>query len=439
MGSLLRLTIILATCSVGPTTSASPVGAPSEDPKLQAQADEQAAEEALSNLDGLQGVDVEIQGGAARVSGIANDPGAVRNAEDLVRSVTGASTVQNDLELSSSFSDRVEGAATRLNSRLEALLSYLPLVPIAALVVLMAAVIAWLIGKWDWPFTKLSQNSFLRDISRRLVQAAVLLAGILVMLEFLDATALVGGVLGAAGVAGIAVGFAFKDLVENYIASILLSIRQPFRPRDHVVIDGHEGLVTSMNSRSTVLTTFDGNIVRIPNAVVFKTTLINYSADTRRRFSFDVGVGYDVDLALAIEVGVSVLEQIDGVLTDPGPFAIVTQLGDSSISVRLFGWVDQSRSDFGRVRSVAMQRVKTEYDRRDIDMPEPIYSVRLSRAGTTTGNDASDAPRVLSELSTKAGRAEEHETTRDQTAEQIVDQAEDTEETNLLSASATRE
>ena len=77
---------------------------------------------------------------------------------------------------------------------------------------------------------------------------------------------------------------------------MLLSLRQPFRLRDHVVIDGHEGLITTMNSRTTVLTTFDGNVVRIPNAVVFKTTLVNYSTDRRRRFSFDIGVGYDVDL-----------------------------------------------------------------------------------------------------------------------------------------------
>ncbi|QKK07639.1 MAG: mechanosensitive ion channel family protein [Planctomycetota bacterium] len=192
----------------------------------------------------------------------------------------------------------------------------------------------------------MSRNPFLQDICRRIVQTTVVLTGVLLALEILNATALVGGVLGAAGVAGIAIGFAFRDLVENYIASILLSVRQPFRPRDHVLIDGHEGLVTSMNSRTTVLTTFDGNIVRLPNAIVFKSALTNYSTDPRRRFTFDVGVGYDVDLAEAINVGVEVLRGTEGVLSDPAPFAIVTRLGDSSITVSLFGWVNQPRERF---------------------------------------------------------------------------------------------
>jgi len=187
----------------------------------------------------------------------------------------------------------------------------------------------------------------------------------------------VGGVLGAAGVAGIAIGFAFKDLIENYIASILLSLRQPFRPQDHVLIDGHEGLVTAMNTRSTVLTTFDGNVVRIPNAVVFKTTIINYTTDPRRRFGFAVGVGSDVNLNQAIEVGTKVIAGTPGVLIEPKPVALITKLGDSSITVQLYGWVDQSQSSFGKVQSNAMQNVKAEYDRLDIDMPEPIYKIRV--------------------------------------------------------------
>jgi len=123
--------------------------------------------------------------------------------------------------------------------------------------------------------------------------------------------------------------------------------------------------------------TFDGNIVRIPNALVFKTTLTNYTTDSRRRFNFTVGVGYDVDLRLAIQTGIEVIAGTDGVMPDPGPVGVITNLGDSSITLQLFGWVDQESHSFSKVRSFAMQRVKSRFDELDIDMPEPSYKIKI--------------------------------------------------------------
>ncbi|MFG0243110.1 MAG: mechanosensitive ion channel family protein [Phycisphaerales bacterium JB054] len=355
----------------------------------QAAAKEARALAALAKVEGLSDARVEVQGDSVRLEGVADDPLVLERAAETAQAATGATQVQNDITLTSDFGERLHGVATRLESRVEQWIAYLPLIPIAFVVAFLGLVIAWVVGRWRWPYRRLSRNPFLQDICRRVVQTAVVLTGVLLALEILNATALVGGVLGAAGVAGIAIGFAFRDLVENYIASILLSVRQPFRPQDHVLIDGHEGLVTSMNSRTTVLTTFDGNIVRIPNATVFKSALTNYSTDPRRRFSFDIGVGYDVDLAEAINVGVEVLRGTEGVLQDPSPFAIVTRLGESSITVSLFGWVDQRQSSFGKVKSAGMQRVKVEYDRRDIDMPEPIYKIKLG--GSLPGQTLAEA------------------------------------------------
>ncbi|MGP1347242.1 MAG: mechanosensitive ion channel family protein [Phycisphaerales bacterium] len=350
--------------------------------------------------------------------------------------------------------ETVEGAAGRVGQRVERWARFLPLLPIAAAMLAGTILLAWLIGRWHWPFDRLTKNPFLSDIARKLAQGGVMLAGLLLTLELLNATAMVGGVLGAAGVAGIAIGFAFRDLIENYVASILLSLRQPFRPRDHVIIDGHEGLVTTMNSRTTVLTTFDGNVVRIPNATVFKSPLINYSTDPRRRFSFEVGVGYDVDLALAISVGAQTLQSTEGVMDQPAPFAIVTRLGESSITIQLFAWVHQQTHDFGKVRSLAMQRVKSEYDRLDIDMPEPIYNIKLATdrpAGTTPTPPAPETkpkaptptpptPPTPPTTPSPIESPPEQDVTRDDTAQEFADineRASDTE--NLLRPEATQE
>jgi small-conductance mechanosensitive channel len=94
------------------------------------------------------------------------------------------------------------------------------------------------------------------------------IAGLVVALDILNATELLGAVLGAAGVAGLALGFAVRDTIENFIASILLSLRQPFGPRDFVDIDGVQGSVARLTSRATILVSPDGNQIRIPNAAV---------------------------------------------------------------------------------------------------------------------------------------------------------------------------
>lgn len=399
---------------------------------------EAAALEALSRIEGLEDEGITVQGTSAVLTGVADDPVVLERAAQVVQAAAGITDVQNDITITHDVGERIRGATTRVSGRLEGLIDALPLVPVAIGVVLLAFALAWLIGRWDWPFRRLSRNQFLGSIAQRLVQLAVGILGLLLALEILNATALVGGVLGAAGVAGIAIGFAFRDLVENYIASVLLSVRQPFRPRDHVVIDGHEGLVTSMNSRSTVLTTFDGNIVRIPNAVVFKTTIVSYSSDPRRRFDFEVGVGYDVDLPEALAVGVQTIAEGEGVMNEPEPFGIVTNLGDSSITIRFFGWVDQTKHDFGKVRSAAMQRVKVEFDNRNIDMPEPIYKLRIENESPRTEPEDTTPSHV--ETPSKPMPMPTPSVTKDDTAAEFAEiEASRTEGSNLLDQSAPAE
>jgi small-conductance mechanosensitive channel len=213
--------------------------------------------------------------------------------------------------------------------------------------------------------------------------------GLLAALELMDATALVGAVLGTAGVMGLALGFAFKETLENYLAGILMSLRQPFAPRDHLVIDGHEGVVIAMTSRATILMTLDGNHLRLPNAMVFRSVMLNYTRNPSRRFEFDVGVGVGEDLVLAQSIGVDTLRMLDGVLVKPPARAYISTLGDSNVQLRFHAWVDQRSHDFLMVRSEAIRTVKLALERAGMDMPEPIYRVQLTEPG---GAPAAAAP-----------------------------------------------
>ncbi len=271
----------------------------------------------------------------------------------------------------------------------------LPLFFVALLVVWLA----WRIGGWlsrRKTFLRVSRdNPFLRELARTTTRWIVLLLGILVALEIMNATALVGAVLGTAGVLGVALGFAFKDILENYLAGILMSTRQVFAPKDHVVIDGNEGIVVSMTSRATILMTLDGNHLRLPNALVFRSVTLNYTRNPSRRFSFDVGIGVDEDLVLAQKLGVDELGRVDGVIDTPPPRAFINALGESSVQVTFHGWVDQRTHDFRRVKSEAIRRTKLAMESAEMDMPEPIYRVQISERKEKPPQEARQARETM--------------------------------------------
>lgn len=268
--------------------------------------------------------------------------------------------------------------AERLLEKSQDMLAALPLLLVALAIVW----IAWRFGGWLSKRQTLERiddrNPFLRDLARTTVRWLVMLVGVLIALEILDATALVGAVLGTAGVLGVVIGFAFKDILENYIAGILMSLRQPFAPRDHVVIDGNEGVIVALNSRATILMTLDGNHLRLPNALVFRSVTLNYTRNPSRRFQFEIGVGVEEDLVQAQEIGIAELRRIDGVIAKPPPRALIAALGDSNVQVRFHGWVDQRSHDFLLVKSEAIRRVKLALEAAGMDMPEPIYRVQMS-------------------------------------------------------------
>ena len=286
----------------------------------------------------------------------------------------------------------IDSALQRLTDEAYRLFATLPLLVLALVLVWLG----WAVGGWISKravFERLaSRNPFLRELARTTARWLVFGAAILVALQILDATALVGAVLGTAGVLGVAIGFAFKDTLENYLTGIQMSLRQPFAPRDHVVIDGNEGLIISMTSRATILMTLDGNHLRLPNALVFRSVTLNYTRNPSRRFEIDVGIGVNENLLLAQQIGVDQLSRLDGVIAKPPPRAYIAALGDSNVQLRFHGWVDQRTHEFVMVRSEAIRTVKLALEGQGMDMPEPIYRVHIVQpAGASTAPTAPPA------------------------------------------------
>ena len=338
----------------------------------------------------LATVTVQVEAGIVTLDGTVLEPTVRERAEELATAQSGVVWVENNVVLDTSLSRQLKPTWDRLRTLGFDTLARLPLFLVALLVVGLAAMAGGALGRWGGPSWLKSQNPFLRNLVARAIQAAVFLAGLLVALDLLDATTLVGAVAGTAGLAGLALGFAFKDIVENYLAGLLLALQQPFEKNDHVVVDSHQGKVVRLTPRETILMTPEGNHIRLPNAVVFRSPMLNYTKNPRRRFQFDAGVGPSDDLSLAREAGLEVLREMDGILDDPAPSALVTELGESWVTVRFMGWVDQREADFGRVRSEAIRMVKLRLETAGISLPSPEYLVRVGDGGLPTSGAPSE-------------------------------------------------
>lgn len=333
----------------------------------------------LEHIEDFKNVNVSVNDGVVRLSGKASRTEVTQNAARMVSRFEGVIYVDNQIDVETDLSKRVSPAIERAQNYLTNTIEKLPSIGVAVLVIAVFWGMGRLVTCWDTPFRRLGLNRLLDNLIRQFLRKGIALIGILLALDILDLTSLVGAMLGTAGVIGLALGFAFKDIVENYLAGLLLSIRRPFGLNDFVRIESHEGKVIRLTSSELVLMTLDGNHVRIPNATVFKSFIYNYSINPRRRFDFTVGVGVDEDLLEVQSHGLSALKQIEGILEDPEPFMRVEDLGDFNVVVRFFGWVDQRRADLVKVKSEAIRRVKLTFDTAGVVMPEPIQNVRLQR------------------------------------------------------------
>jgi small-conductance mechanosensitive channel len=331
-------------------------------------------------VEAFRDIGVSVQKGVVHLDGTVLQPQKAGEAEELARSLEGVVYVENDISAQTDIADRVSPAVSRLKEFGTGFFDFLPVVIIALFVVFVTIIVARWIGQWEISgAVRMSSPAW--GLVRRAIQFVVALIGLVIVFDLLGVTSLVGALLGTAGVAGLAVGFAFRDIIENYLAGILLSLRQPFRVNDVVSVAEQEGRVVRLTAREVVLLTFDGNHVRLPNAMVFKSVLVNYTLNAQRLFCVDVGVGNDEDLTEVQRVGIETLDAMKGVMGEPPPFARVRELGDSSVIVRFHGWVDQEEVDFHKVESEAVRLLKQAFDEADVEMPEPTYQLQLYEAG----------------------------------------------------------
>lgn len=331
----------------------------------------------MEELDGYEDVRVSVSEGIVTLTGSAVDAAAVARLTTLAVRIDGVVAIENGVRASTNVVERLDPVFDRFLERTRELVAVSPLLLVAALLGGAVAGVGVLLARWKAPFDRIAPNTFIADIYRSLIRLVFGLAGVVVALDIMGATALLGTLLGAAGIVGLAVGFAVRDTVENFIASIMLSLRQPFRPNDFIEIAGDTGTVIRLTSRATILLDPNGNHIRIPNATVFKSRIINYTRNAERRFDFTLGVAPDADLALVQATGMRVLQDLPFVLDAPAPAVWIEEAGESTINVRFLGWIDQHETSFPLAKGEALRMMLGAMGAAGIAMPEPTYRLLI--------------------------------------------------------------
>ncbi len=355
----------------------------------------------FTEIGGLDDIEIGVRAGVVSLTGeVASQEDAAR-ATNIASRLDGVVTVEEKLQRNLSVDQSISPAIANLRSSLKRGWEALPLVGLAIVVFLVIAVLGHLLGSWTALWRRLTPNPFLAELVGQAVRFVAIIIGLVSALNLLGATALMGAILGGAGVIGLAIGFAVRDTVENYISSIMLSLRQPFRANDHVLINEHEGKVVRLTSRATILMTLDGNHLRVPNSTVFKGIILNYTSNPERRFEFELGVDANDDPVAAMATGLAAMSTLDFVLDEPKPDAHIVSVGDSNIVIRFLGWVNQSEAEFAKARSLAIRAAKDALEEDGFTLPEPIYRLRFDQgvptlpaggASVTTGPPAKPKP-----------------------------------------------
>ena len=356
----------------------------------------------FSEIEGLQAVNVSVTQGVVTLTGETANERKAQQAINLTNRLTDVVTVEDRINRTLDVQENVSTVYQGLKAQVTNLVKALPLLLVG---IVIFALMAWF-GSWlsnrKKMWQRLTPNPFVAELLSQTVKVIFIIFGLILGLSLIGAETILGTLLGGAGVIGIAVGFAVKDTIENYIASLMLSIRQPFRARDHIVINGQEGIVVRLTSRATILMTLDGNQLRIPNAEVFKGTILNYTKNPERRFTFELGVDANDDPLAAIKVGLDAILTLAFVLDEPKAIAVITNVGDSNIVLEFQVWVDQSETDFAKARSIAIRETKHALEDKGFSLPEPIYRLRfnnkLEKAFEHMQSSVSNANNIQSDM-----------------------------------------
>jgi small-conductance mechanosensitive channel len=216
-----------------------------------------------------------------------------------------------------------------------------------------------------------------REVTLLLAQVtrwSIIVIGIITALQrFFDVTAFLAGL----GILGFTVGFALQEIMQNFVAGIILLIQRPFEAGDVIETDQFTGTILAINMRTTEMKTIDGRMVTIPNATILANPIINYTRADRRRVELPVGISYGSDPAVARKVVLEAIKNVPGFVSDPEPVVVFHTFGVSSIDLSAYFWIDTAKTNPPAAKDAAFEFVKAALEKNGIEIPFSITTVYM--------------------------------------------------------------
>lgn len=247
----------------------------------------------------------------------------------------------------------------------------LPNIIVALLVVVVFWGLSWVVARGFRRWARRRDRENLGEVLGAFLKWVVIFMGVLVGMTIVMPSLKPGDLVAGLGVGSVAIGFAFKDILQNWLAGVLLLVRQPFRPGDQIVVNGYEGTVQRIETRATVIHTYDGRDAIVPNSDVYSNPVTVNTAHERRRSEYDVGIGYGDDIDRARQAIMKAIGALADIEVDPAPEVLVWDLAAFSVNLRVRWWTHPRRTDVVLARSAVLEAIKNALDMDGIDMPYP--------------------------------------------------------------------
>jgi len=260
-------------------------------------------------------------------------------------------------------------ALEKVDGWLDGLVKLLPNMVVALIVFIFLYIVARIVRAIVFRTFKARDRANLGEVLGGFVKWVILIFGSLIAATIVVPSLNPADLIAGLGVSSVAIGFAFKDILQNWLAGLLILLRQPFEIGDQIEAGGFEGTVKHIETRATIIKTYDGQKAVVPNSEIYTNAVLVKTGERQRRSQYDIGIGYADDIDEACEIIEKTISGIEGVEADPAPQAFVWDLAASWVTIRARWWTDSKRGDIVVNRSNIMRAIKYALDEAGIDMP----------------------------------------------------------------------
>ncbi|TNE51705.1 MAG: mechanosensitive ion channel [Deltaproteobacteria bacterium] len=319
---------------------------------------------------------VKVDDGVVFLSGQTQTQKHLKWASQLAQKTEDVVAVVNKIKVHKKKIADLSPAWTELKSLWTDFVHQAPTLGIAFVLLLCVLLLAKMTTQFTlYALKNQVKSQLLLTVLSRVLAIPVLIFGLYLVLRVSDLTRLAMTVIGGTSLFGLILGFAFRDIAENFLSSILLSVQRPFATGDLIEVSGYTGYVQSVNMRSTLLMTFDGNHVQIANAKIYKETITNFTANPKMRILIQVGIGYNDSISEAQSIALDVLQSHPAILDDPEPLVLAEKLDSATVNLGIYCWINVEKHSKVRVRSAILRLVKHAFQQSGIEMPDDAREV----------------------------------------------------------------